>query len=107
MSVRLPPPVHPAGVAPVLDQMGDVGVAQAVRVKFDGQPEGLGVLAEPDVHVVAGHPTATFGGPQRRRRGERVKRTHALDVLGNASVDQTIVASTDRRRGGLPLTALP
>ncbi len=56
-------------VEAVLDQMGHIGVPQAVRVQHRVQAEVVAPVGEPVVDVGQPDATLAFGRPQHRRIG--------------------------------------
>jgi hypothetical protein len=58
--------LHEERVEAVLDEMGDIGMPQAMRVEMVGQAELVAVVDEASTDVVNGDAPSPFGRPQRR-----------------------------------------
>ena len=99
---------EPFGVAE-LDQMGHVGMAQAVQAQVLIEADLGSELGESFVEVAQRHPGQPLGDPQRGMVGDVVQRPRRLTHWRKPATAQSTsgTANTVRRRGIPPRTALP
>jgi hypothetical protein len=71
---------EPLGVAE-LDQVGDVGVPQAMQGEVSRQPGTLAQEREPAIHRLQCHSLATLGQPQLAALPRSQQRSGLLDPL--------------------------
>ena len=102
--------LHEQRIVAVLDQVRDIGVAQAVQRHAIRQAERVAILGEPGADLLQRHPRRPFvadSAPPPDAAWSNRPRNCSTHWPSTRADHGNTVSTLARRFGGLPLLALP